>query len=103
MSDNHEHTPAENAMLADTYLDVVDGKMTWEEANDYLRTQYPHAPSPSTVDTYLKAAKNCHENIVADADANDVKYRYSKELYKQMKAAMVRRAGAKKPILRKKK
>lgn len=91
---NHDHTSAENFMLADTYLDVVEGKMTLEEAKDHLCAQYEHRPSPSTVSTYLGAAKNCFENIKAGADHNDVKWRYSRELHNQMRIAMARRAGA---------
>ncbi len=90
-------------MLADAYLDVVEGKMTLEEANDYLCGKYQHKPSSSTVSTYLGAAKNCYENIKAGADDNDVKWRYSRELYNQMRFAIAKRAGAKKPTVHKKK
>ena len=98
----HTHTPPENLMLADAYLDVVERKMTLQEASDYLCGQYPHHPSPSTVSTYLGAAKNCYENIKAGADDNDVKWRYSRELHKQMRLAIAKRTGGKKPVVHKK-
>jgi len=33
----HTHNPAENSMLANTYLDIVEGLMTREEATAYLK------------------------------------------------------------------
>ena len=61
----HTHIPAENSMLANTYLDILEGLMTREEATAYLSARYEHHPSDRSISSYLGAAKKSYENLVA--------------------------------------
>jgi hypothetical protein len=96
----HAHTPAENFMLADAFLDVVEGLMTLEEANAYLCAHYPHHPSPSSVSTYLGTARRCYETIQVDGRNGrrrrgpvTAKSGYSRDLEFEMRLAVDQRAG----------
>lgn len=87
----HRHTPGDNAMLANTYIDVVEGKRSEAAATRYLCATYPHRPEASTVGTYLSAAMHAYEELKAGTDNNDRRWKYSRELFKQMRQAMKER------------
>lgn len=105
----HTHTPAENFMLANTWLDVVEGLMTLDEANAHLAAQYEHHPSQSSVSSYLAAARSCYESLEADsrpksraarpkprrsaARNGNGNRRFSRELLFEMHLAVDQRAG----------
>jgi hypothetical protein len=109
----HTHTSAENFMLANAFLDVVEGLMTLEEAKAYLSAHYEHHPSPSSVSSYLEAARSCYESLqprgprgpktskpkparngAAKARSGaDGRSRYSSDLSFQMRLAVDQRAG----------
>jgi hypothetical protein len=97
----HVHTPAENFMLANVYLDVIDGLMTLEEANAYLCAQYEHHPSRRSVTAYLDAAKDCYATMNGGASRNGrrrrappaAKRRFSRDLDFEMHLAVDQRAG----------
>jgi hypothetical protein len=97
----HIHTPAENFMLANIYLDVIEGLMTLEEANAYLCAQYEHHPSPGSVSSYLDAARSCYESMKPGVGPNGrgrrgpaaARRRYSRDLDFEMHLAVEQRAG----------
>jgi len=57
-------TPAENFMLANVYLDIVEGLMTREEARAYLHANDQRHPSPRSISGSLGAAKKSYDTLM---------------------------------------
>jgi hypothetical protein len=85
-------TPAENFMLANAYLDIVEGLMTREEATAYLCANYEGHPSPRSVSNYLGAARKSYESLIA-ARGRARKKSASSGLDFEMRLAVDQRAG----------